>query len=71
MKTLIEKHEKAIGLLKTIKTLNEHISQTEHQCSILKADNRMYSVKFYEKIIASDVAIKNRLQNDYNKSFKI
>lgn len=65
----IEKHQKAIRVLEAIKYLNNRIASHERwydkfNCSGLDASH-------YENRITIDTKIKERLQNYYDRNFKL
>ena len=67
----IKRHEKAIRLLEAIDRLNNRILGNN---KYIKDDTGNYFFdykKYYTKRIEIDLAIKKRLQNYYNKSFRL
>jgi len=63
----LEKHKKAIKLLKAIEEANNRAESNKTWLATLKG----LGAKFHEERLAINLAIKERLQNYYDKSFKL
>ena len=69
--TKIEKHEKAIKILEAINTLQNRIFSHERTLKMSVKNSFGNIFEHYTERLKIDTDIKNRLQNYYNKSFKI
>jgi hypothetical protein len=67
----LEKHEKAIRILEAINLLQNRIFSHERTIKMAVKNTFGNIYEHYEERLRIDNAIKNRLQNYYEKSFKI
>ena len=67
----IEKHEKAILILININDVTNRILRASKDVSTAKANHYLGMKEHYENRILIDRKIKERLQNYYDKNFKL
>jgi len=67
----LEKHEKAILILTNIKDVTNRILRASKDVSLAKANHYLGMKEHYENRILIDRKIKERLQNYYDKNFRL